>query len=210
MNNFPGQPNYTPYDPYGGSSYSYMGGYRNYGPVNSYAQNQVLNGQNQSFQNMQQLPPQGQPNNNIQFVLIPSVDVAKNATAEKNQTIYMMNQNKPEIYAKAADGFGLQTTRYFKLVEFNPDQEAQQDMQTNGDFVTKDEFNRLVAAFSAEIEAIKQNAQNQILGEARIGEQNFIPQSNCANVDNDLGAASPIANVSSGNNRKNSAKETKA
>lgn len=162
MSNFPAQSTFNPYDPYAGSQYSYMGGNRNnFIPSNSYAQNQFMSQQNQPFQNMQQ-SPQSQLNN-VQFVLIPNIDVAKNATAEKNQTIYMMNQNKPEIYAKAADGFGLQTTRYFKLVEFNPDQEAQQNQiinQQNMDYIPRAEFNQFIASVSAEIEAIKQSTQN--------------------------------------------------
>lgn len=157
----PGQPSYMPYSsPYNGAQYDFMGSYRNYMAPNSYAQNQALNGQNQAFQNVQNQTPQ--MNNNIQFALIPSREVAQNATAEKGQTIYMMNQNSPEIYMKAADGFGLQSTRYFKLVEFNPEKENQQNQQMNQqnvDYIPRDEFNRFVAAVSSEIEAIKQSTQ---------------------------------------------------
>lgn len=150
----PGQTGYMPYsNPYSGPQYDYLGGYRNYMPPNPYAQNQPLNGQNQMVQNVQ--PPQ-QMNNNIQFALIPSREVAQNATAEKGQTIYMMNQNNPEIYMKAADGFGLQSTRYFKLVEFNPEQENQQMNQQNMDFIPRDEFNQFANAASNEIAALKQ------------------------------------------------------
>lgn len=153
----PGQPGYMPYgSPYGGSQYDYLGGYRNYMPPNPYAQNQALNGQNNMMQNVQ--PPQ-QTNNNIQFALIPSREVAQKATAEKGQTIYMMNQNNPEIYMKAADEFGLQFTRYFKLVEFNPEQENQQNqnmMQQNVDYIPREEFNKFASAASAEIAALKQ------------------------------------------------------
>lgn len=152
----PGQPSYMPYSsPYGGAQYDYLGGYRNYMPPNPYAQNQALNGQNQMVQNMQQ----PQQTNNIQFALIPSREVAQNATAEKGQTIYMMNQNNPEIYMKAADGFGLQSTRYFKLVEFNPEQENQQNqqsMQQNVDYIPREEFNQFANAASNEIAALKQ------------------------------------------------------
>ncbi len=158
MSDFMGQPSYTPYSPYIGSQNPYMGGYRNYMPPISYTQNQPFNGQNQTIQNNQQF----QPNNNIQFALIPSREVAQNATAEKGQTIYMMNQNNPEIYMKAADGFGLQSTRYFKLVEFNPEQENQKNQQINQqnvDYMPREEFNQFAAAVSAEINALKQSAQ---------------------------------------------------
>lgn len=165
MSNFMGPQNYTPYNPYNGSPYDYMGGYRNYMPPSSYAQNQTVNTQNGMMQNNQQLPIQPQQmNNNIQFALIPSREVAQNATAEKGQTIYMMNQNNPEIYMKAADGFGLQSTRYFRLVEFNPEQEAQQNQQSNQqniDYIPRSEFNQFVTAVSAELETIKQSTQTK-------------------------------------------------
>lgn len=152
----PGQPNLPIYGPYNGSQYDYLGGYRNYMPPNPYAQNQALNGQNTMLQSIQ--PPQ-QQTNNIQFALIPSREVAQNATAEKGQTIYMMNQNSPEIYMKAADNFGLQSTRYFRLVEFNPEQENQQNQQMlnqNVDYIPREEFNQFANAASSEIAALKQ------------------------------------------------------
>lgn len=157
---FPGQPGYNPYSSYNGPQYDFMGGYRNYMSPNIYAQNQPLTGQNQPFANATQMPQQNQ-NQNIQFALIPSREVAQNATAEKGQTIYMMNQNNPEIYMKAADGFGLQSTRYFKLVEFNPEQENQQNQQMinqNVDYIPREEFNQFAAAVSNELAAIKQGA----------------------------------------------------
>lgn len=156
MPNYPNQP--APYNPYDyTANNSYLSGYRNFGNYNPY--NPMTNGQTQPMapQTPNMTAPQ-QPNNNMQFVLVPSIDVAQNATAEKGQTIYMMNQNKPEIYAKAADGFGLQTTRYFRLLEFNPNEE-QQAVQNNvtADYIPRSEFNQFVAAVSAELEAIKQN-----------------------------------------------------
>lgn len=154
---FTGQPGYIPYsNTYSTPQYDYLNAYRNYVPPNPYAQNQPLNGQNNMIQNM---PQQQQPTNNIQFALIPSREVAQNATAEKGQTIYMMNQNNPEIYMKAADGFGLQSTRYFKLVEFNPEQEKQQTQQLttqNIDYIPRDEFTQFTNAASAEIANLKQ------------------------------------------------------
>lgn len=148
---FFGQPNYDPYN----TMNNHLNGYRNYMDMNPYQRN-VPTQPIQPAQNQQMnIQPQS---NNMQFVLVPSIEVAQNATAEKGQTIYMMNQNKPEIYAKAADGFGLQTTKYFRLFEFDPAAEAQMQNNPaqNGAYVTRDEFNKLAAAVSAELEAIKQ------------------------------------------------------
>lgn len=153
----PGQLGYVPYNnPYGSAQYDYLNTYKNYMQPNPYGQNQSLNGQNNMIQNM---PQQQQSMNNIQFALIPSREVAQNATAEKGQTIYMMNQNNPEIYMKAADGFGLQSTRYFKLVEFNPEQENKKNQQAltpNVDYIPREEFNQFTNAVSADIANLNQ------------------------------------------------------
>lgn len=151
---YPGQPGaYNPYD-YNANS-QYMNGYRSYGNFNMY--NSMPNSQALSTQ-LQTAPMNiPQQTNNMQFALIPSREVAENATAEKGQTIYLMNQNAPEIYMKAADNFGLQNIRYFRLVEFNPNEEKQQAQQpnVNADYIPRSEFNQFVAAVSAEIENIK-------------------------------------------------------
>lgn len=155
MPTYPNQP--TQYNSYDYAAQNpYMNSYRNFGNYNPY--NSMPNNQTQPIApQTPSMPISQQPNNNMQFVLVPSIDVAQNATAEKGQTIYMLNQNQPEIYAKTADGFGLQTTRYFKLIEFNPNDEKQalQAPVLNGDYIPRDEFNKFVAAVSAEIEAIK-------------------------------------------------------
>lgn len=180
----PGQPSYMPYSsPYNGSQYDFMGGYRNYMPPNPYAQNQLLNSQNNMLPNIQQ---NQQMNNNIQFALIPSREVAQNATAEKGQTIYMMNQNNPEIYMKAADGFGLQSTRYFKLVEFNPEQENQQNqmIQQNVDYIPRDEFNQFANAASNEIAALKQQIMSMSQQSTPIVETDIKPTTNTSTSTN--------------------------
>lgn len=159
MNNYTNQYGYSNAQTNNSGQYDYINGYRNnYVTPNSYVSNQDAMRQNQSAQSMyQQTSPQ--INNNMQFALVPSMDVAEKATAEKGQTIYMMNQNKPEIYAKAADVFGLQSMRYFKLLEFNPNEEriTTQNGQTSSSYVPIEEYNRFVQAASNEIEMLKRN-----------------------------------------------------
>lgn len=155
---------YTPYD-YNAQN-QYLSGYRNYGNYNPY--NSVLGNQQQPMtaQTAPMMAPQQA--NSMQFALIPSRKVAEDATVEKGQTIYLMNQNSAEIYMKAADNFGLQNIRYFRLVEFNPNEEKQQAQQVNvtGDYIPRSEFNQFVSAVSAEIENLKkapvQNVQQPV------------------------------------------------
>lgn len=149
---YPNQP-YTPYD-YNAQN-QYLSGYRNYGNYNPY--NSIPGNQQQPMtaQTAPMAVPQ-QTNNNIQFFLVPSREVAEQAIAEKGQTIYMLNQNFPEIYAKSADNFGLQTMKYCRMSEFNPKEEQQaQQPNVNADYIPRSEFNQFVAAVSAEIENLK-------------------------------------------------------
>lgn len=153
MPTYPGQPTYGNYD-YGNPN-PYLGAYRNYGNYNPY--NSIPNNQTQPMapQTAPMAVPQ-QTNNNIQFFLVPSREVAEQAIAEKGQTIYMLNQNFPEIYAKSADNFGLQTMKYCRMSEFNPKEEQQtQQPNVNADYIPRSEFNQFVAAVSAEIENLK-------------------------------------------------------
>lgn len=158
------------YNPYMPSPYPYMNGYRNYMQQPTMPNMQTPGTNLQSVaptqQNQQNQMPV-QPQQNMQFILVPNIEVAQNITADKGQTVYMMNQNKPEIYAKAADGFGIQSAKYFRMYEFDPVAEAQAQSQANQptqqpmiDYTPRDEYNQFVAAVSAEIAAIKQAMTN--------------------------------------------------
>lgn len=199
----PVQQNYMPYNnPYSTPSYDYLNGYRNYMQPNPYTQNPALNGQNNVMSNMQ---TQQSVSNNIQFALIPSREVAQNATAEKGQTIYMMNQNNPEIYMKAADGFGLQSTRYFKLVEFNPEQEKQQNQQMisqNVDYIPRDEFNQFTTAVSTDIA----NLNQQIVALMQAPTAQPVPTVVSAPVTETV---KPVATAQTTTKKSNTTKDTK-
>lgn len=151
----------TPYGTYNPMANPYNGykNFGNYGPNNFAYSNNVMGQQAQP-----QMAQTNQPQNNIQFLFVPSIEVAQGFSAEKGQTVYMLNQNKPEIYAKAGDNFGLQTAKYFRLYEFDPAAEAQAVQQSqqpmNMNFTPRDEYNQFVATVSAEIAAIKQAMAN--------------------------------------------------
>lgn len=159
--------NANPYGTYNPGPNPYMNTFRNYGNYAPENYMQMQNNQQALGQPTQQPQAPIQPQQNMQFILVPSVEVAQNITADKGQTVYMMNQNKPEIYAKAADGFGLQTTKYFRMYEFDPAAEAQAQAQANQptqqlmtDYTPREEYNQFVTAVSAEIAAIKQAMAN--------------------------------------------------
>lgn len=116
--------------------------------------------QNTASQPMSVMPVQ---QNGNPFVLVPDRGVIKDAQVERNQTVFFMNQNAPEFYAKSADNLGLCNTKYYRFFEFDPEAEAQaaaqaqaqaiqQQAMPQGDYITRDEVESLIAD---KIESIK-------------------------------------------------------
>lgn len=151
---------YRGYDPYNpGAPYSYgVGSYKNpysgiYGP-NAQPQPATLG------QQPQQQAPQTPA---LQCIQVPSADYAKSVVLNPNQTLYMVSQNAPELYAKAADSMGVATMKYFKLVEFDPTMEAAQQAVNNqiGNVVSREEFNAFANNVAAQFNAIQQGLPAQ-------------------------------------------------
>lgn len=102
------------------------------------------------------------PNVNGPFVLIPDRGVIKDAQVERNQTVFFMNQNAPEFYAKSADNLGLCNTKYYRFYEFDPDAEAQaaaaqaqsaNQQLANANYMTRDEVETLIEGKIEDIKA---------------------------------------------------------
>lgn len=146
---------YGGYDPYNpGAPYSYGAG----SSRNPYPGMYGMNNQPQPA-TMGQQPQQPIPQTPaLQCIQVPSADYAKSVVLNPNQTLYMVSQNAPELYAKAADSMGVATMKYFKLVEFDPTMEAaQQAVNTQiGNVVSREEFNAFANNVAAQFNAIQQ------------------------------------------------------
>lgn len=103
----------------------------------------------------QQQPMQGQA---LQCIQVPNADYAKSVVLNPNQTLYMVSQNAPELYAKAADSMGVATMKYFKLMEFDPTMEAAQQAVNNqiGNVVSREEFNQFANNVQMQFNALQQ------------------------------------------------------
>lgn len=148
---------YGGYDPYSpGAPYSYANPYRtpyntSYGAPAQPPAPQASIGQPMP----QQQPMQGQA---LQCIQVPNADYAKSVVLNPNQTLYMVSQNAPELYAKAADSMGVATMKYFKLMEFDPTMEAAQQAVNNqiGNVVSREEFNQFANNVQMQFNALQQ------------------------------------------------------
>lgn len=80
----------------------------------------------------------------IQYV--NGIDSANAFILQPNQSVILMDNNKPVFYYKQSDAAGVSTVKAYEFHEF---QEKKQEL----DFVTRDEFNELVSKIN--------NLQNQ-------------------------------------------------
>lgn len=144
---------YTPgaYNPY--PSYGYTSPY-NTPYVNGYTP--ALPSQQPTPQQPQNVPQQ---QSNVPWIQVPSIEAARNVMVQPNQTAYIMNQNAPEFYVKAADAMGVATLRSFRFQEFDPTTEAAKqalDSQA-GNLVSREEFNKFANNVAARFSALQQN-----------------------------------------------------
>lgn len=158
-NQYMGAPTmYGGYDPYNpGVPFSYVGMYKS--PYNT---NYSVPSQLQPQNVVPQTPQQAMQVSNLQCIQVPNADYAKSVVLNPNQTLYMVSQNAPELYAKTTDPMGVATMKYFKLVEFDPTVEAAQQAVNNqiGNVVSREEFNQFANNVALQFNAIQQGFSN--------------------------------------------------
>lgn len=92
-----------------------------------------------------QMPqPQMQPRTNKIFVT--SLEDALNRPADPNSEVIYLDQDKPFLYQVMNDMQGRKTYKTFELTEYSGVVTAQNG---SGDYVTREEFNRLVDEMKA-------------------------------------------------------------
>lgn len=68
---------------------------------------------------MPQQPQQPQTGSNVTWVYVSGWDGARNQIVQPGQTVWMMDNNDPIIYAKAVDNMGSASLRAFRLTEIS-------------------------------------------------------------------------------------------
>lgn len=141
---------YNPYNP--APSYGYPSPFNT--PYNP-GYTPALTGQQPAPQQPQNAPQQS----NVNWIQVPNIEAARNVIVQPGQTAWIMNQNAPEIYAKAADNMGVATMRFYKTIEFDPTQEAAKEVLNSqaGNLVSREEFNNFAQNVAAQFNALQQN-----------------------------------------------------
>ena len=80
-----------------------------------------------------------------QYAFVNGIEGAKAFQVMPNQTMLLMDCDKPIVFMKTTDGVGKASIRYFKLVEVS-EQELRNanQVQQNQDYVLKSDFDALV------------------------------------------------------------------
>lgn len=143
----------------------------------SYSPNTIPNAQNGNFAQVapaSQIQQQGNTTN-VPWVYVPSLDSAKQIFCAPSQTIYIMNQNKPEFYVKSANEMGVVDMKVcpfntIGLAEYEQGLSANANAEQasfNNEFLPRSEFNAFVNNLSQELNSVRQmvseTAQNGIV-----------------------------------------------
>lgn len=97
---------------------------------------------NQQINNQQMQQPQMN-----QYAFVNGIEGAKSFQMQPNQTILLMDSDRPVCYMKTTNNIGQASLRYFKLTEVN-ENELKDDTQpqtnnVNNDYVLKADFDAL-------------------------------------------------------------------
>lgn len=106
--------------------------------------NMNYQGNNQQQVNNQQVQQQAQMN---QYAFVNGVEGAKSFQMQPNQTIMLMDSDRPVCYMKSTNNIGQASLRYFKLTEVNENElkndSQSQENKDNNDYVLKADFEAL-------------------------------------------------------------------
>ena len=141
MNNF-----YNPYNPY--TAYGY----------NSMAQNQPQNYTNpyqnlypNQYQNQTLNQSQYQSNQQNTYVFVNGIEGAKAYQVAPNQTMMLLDSEKPLIYKKVSDQFGKSSIQFYKMIETTEEELKHVEVAPSEDTTA---LKKEVASLSEKINAI--------------------------------------------------------
>lgn len=139
--------------PYGYQNYPYG----NIQPQPMYQQPNYQ--QNQQGQQMQQQPQQNQQpqySNNF-YSVVNGLEGAKQYPVLANQTMLLMDSQKPIVYKKSANGLGQTSIECFKLVSITEQEitgEKQQEKEPKVEYALKEELNALNKRFDSLVDRL--------------------------------------------------------
>lgn len=125
-------------------------------PTYSFGQQNVNDNQYNRYMNMINTH-QVKNDTNADFIIVSSIDEAKNSIMQNGQIRWFRHSSKPELYVKAVSMTGQPSFNAYRLEEFNFEQSNEQN---DINFVTMDKF----AELSNEVIQLKNIIANQTSG----------------------------------------------
>lgn len=122
-------------------------------PTYNFGQQNVNDNQYNRYMNMINTH-QVKNDTNADFIIVSSIDEAKNSIMQNGQIRWFRHSSKPELYVKAVSMTGQPSFNAYRLEEFNFEQSNEQN---DVNFVTMDKF----AELSNEVVQLKNIITNQ-------------------------------------------------
>ena len=118
----------------------------------------------QRIQQMEQAtqPRQIAPMQNVNWIQVAGIEGARNQIVQPGQTAWMMDNNSPVFYVKSVDGMGSATFKVFQFAEIPVSSLTAPQMApaaSNGDYVTREEFNALLVKLGERQEEKKEGTE---------------------------------------------------
>ena len=118
----------------------------------------------QRIQQMEQAtqPRQTVPMQNVNWIQVAGIEGARNQIVQPGQTAWMMDNNSPMFYVKSVDGMGSATLKAFAFKEIPLSTSTAPQMApaaSNGDYVTREEFNALLVKLGERQEEKKEGTE---------------------------------------------------
>ena len=129
-------------------------------PTYNFGQQNVNDNQYNRYMNMINTH-QVKNDTNADFIIVSSIDEAKNSIMQNGQIRWFRHSSKPELYVKAVSMTGQPSFNAYRLEEFNFEQSNEQN---DVNFVTMDKF----AELSNEVVQLKNIITNQTSGNKSI------------------------------------------
>lgn len=105
---------------------------------------------------------------NVDWVKVADIEAVKEIKPANNQTLYIMNQNKPEFYVKSADMMGICTTKVcpFEPIDLSEYEQRTKEQKSGTDtapnFVTHDEFTGTINDVVSQLQQTRNEVAMQI------------------------------------------------
>ena len=107
-------------------------------------------------------PRQIAPMQNVNWIQVAGIEGARNQIVQPGQTAWMMDNNSPMFYVKSVDGMGSATLKAFTFKEIPVSSLTAPQMApaaSNGDYVTREEFNALLVKLGERQEEKKEGTE---------------------------------------------------